>query len=285
MTIDDPEGVGSESFPDAEEQVTSAAETPEAETDELETGENGTGEGDEETEAEAETQRKKNPVQERIDTMYAKQKEAEKLADYWRGVAEGRSKPAEEAGEQQPDANERPDPTQYEFGEADPAYIEALTDWKVDTRLAALEQKQGQRTAEQQLNQAYAQHVAAVKEELPDYDEKVTRTLGQWPCPKEVAELIKKSPVGPKVAYHLATNLDDAIAIEAMSPIDRAAAFGMIAAHIANQPTKQPKIATNAPEPAPARTKGGQFASPNGLDDRLSTEEWMRRREAQVRAR
>src|SRR5207342_3921548 len=171
MTIDDPEGVGSESFPDAEEQVTSAAETPEAETDELETGENGTGEGDEETEAEAETQRKNNPVQERIDTMYAKQKEAEKLADYWRGVAEGRSKPAEEAGEQQPDANERPDPTQYEFGEADPAYIEALTDWKVDTRLAKLTQRQSAENAIQQLETNYSQRLEAVKEELPDYED------------------------------------------------------------------------------------------------------------------
>ncbi len=270
---------------EGEPQVT--AETEELTEAPAETGQNGTGEeetleltADDETAEQPE--RKGKSVSERIDDLVAKQHEARREADYWRGVAEGRQPQAAE-----PEAIEapaRPDPASYEYGEADPRYVEDLTDWKVDTKLAAERQRNATEQTTRQLEQTYAQNVAAIRDELPDYDEKVTRgaAQGSWPCPPDIATLIKNSPVGPKVAYHLATNLDDAQVIAGLPPIQRAAAFGMIAAHVANQPKTTAKIATDAPEPAPARTKGGQFAPSGTLDDRQSVEEWTKRRNAQV---
>lgn len=281
--IDDIEGVGSDSFPVPDEQP-----ALEVETDELQVGENGTDEvteTEDETEVKAEEKPKGKSVQERIDEITAARREAEREAEYWRSKA--LDKQPEKQSEAPTEANgDRPDPTQFEFGEADPAYIEALTDWKVETKLAAAEQRQSVNSAVQQLETNYSQRLEAVKEELPDYEDKVTKAAarGEWPCPPVVALNIKNSEVGPKVAYHLATNREEAIAISHLSPIEQAVAFGRLEAKYLNQPAIQPNIATNAPEPAPARTKGGQFASPSGLDDRLSSDEWLRRRNAQLRA-
>ncbi len=152
--------------------------------------------------------------------------------------------------------------------------------------LAQERQRANRDSAIEKLETAYSQRLETVREELPDYDDKVTKSAarGEWPCPPLVAIAIKESEVGPKVAYHLASNPNEAVAISKLSPIEQAVAFGRLEAKFLNQPAVQPNIATNSPEPAPARTKGGQFAPSSGLDDRLSQDEWLRRRNAQLRA-
>lgn len=273
-----------------EEPLELTSEANEDET-QAETGENGTGEAEtveaETTEETAEEQPKKGKsVQERIDELYGQKKDAQRDAEYWRAKALQLSPQQPEA---QPEASQRPNPAEYEFGDADPAYWEALTDWKaaeiVDKKLSEHSEKQTAAQQAHELDRTYTANVASAKEELPDYDEKVTKAgmRGEWPCTKDVAALIKSSPVGPKVAYHLATNLDDAKVLAELPLIQQAAAFGMIAAQFVGQTAPQAKFATSAPQPAPARTKGGQFAPTNELDDRLSQADWLKRRNAQVR--
>lgn len=297
MTIDDNEGehgVGSEYFT-APEQI--VEDEPAAET-----GENGTGEeGEQQPEEEAEqpeTEEESEPqaksVQERINEITAKRREAERLADerardaeYWRGVAEGRIAPPQQ--QQAEPSDGKPDPNGYEFGEADPRYIEDLTDWKVDQKLekTLTERDQRQQVTAQldKLEQTYTANVEKTREEIPDYDDKVTKTAarGEWPCPPVVALAAKESDVGPKVLYHLATNREEAVAISQLSPIEQAIAFGRLEGRFLNQPeTPKPNIATNAPEPPQQRTKGGQFAPSGRLDDRQSQEDWLRARNAQL---
>lgn len=256
-----------------------------------ETGENGTGEAEvQETETEEETVAEKpkgKSVQERIDELYGKAKDAEREAEYWRAKALQQPEKPTEA----PVEAKRPDPNDYEYGDADPRYVDDLIDWKADQKIAAkLSEFTEQQSISQQaaaLDRTYAEHLAKAKEELPDYDEKVTRAglRGEWPCSEQLAGLIKSSPAGPKVAYHLATNVEDAIALNRLPPIQQAAAFGMIAAQFVGQSAPQAKFATTAPQPAPARTKGGQFAPSSELDDRLSQADWLARRNAQLRNR
>lgn len=263
--------------------------------DEPETGENGTGEGEEvldlSEEAEAETEEEpkpKNPVQERIDTLVGRAKDAERDAEYWRAKALENQQP-EKQPETQSEESSRPKPENYEFGDADPAYWEALTEWKADekvnARLSEFEQKRQVSHALETLEQGYATRVAQVKEEIPDYDEKVTKTAarGEWPCSPVIAIAAKESEVGPKILHHLATNVTEAVAISNLSPIEQAMAFGRLEARFTGQTAPQPNIATKSPEPAPARTKGGQFAPSGRLDDRAATDDWMKQRNAQVR--
>lgn len=255
-----------------------------------ETGENGTGEGEVEDKAEEQSEAEEQPkkgksVQERIDEITAARRDAERDAEYWRNRA--LAKEPEQQTEAEPE-NQRPNPADYEFGDADPNYWDALTEWKADqkinARLAELEQKQTIGRQLEQLETSYSQRLAAVREEIPDYDDVVTKTAArrEWPCPPVVALAIMDSEVGPKVAHHLATNREEAIAISRLSPIEQAMAFGRLEAKFQNAPSVQAKIATDAPNPPQARTKGGQFASP-GLDDRLSVDEWIAKRNKEAR--
>lgn len=54
------------------------------------------------------------------------------------------------------------------------------------------------------------------------------------------------------------------------------------AAYLALGPTSKPKQSTQPAVRPAAKVKGGSSAPPKGLDDRLSTEEWMRRRNAEL---
>lgn len=259
-----------------------------------ELGENGTEEEvlelteevEEESEAEPEKPKGKS-VQERIDEITAARREAERDAEYWRNKA--LEKQTEKPTEEQPEESSRPKPEDFEFGDADANYWDALTDWKaeqkVNAKFSELEQRQTVAQTLRELETGYASRVAEVKAEIPDYDDVVTKTAarGEWPCPPVVALAAKDSEVGPKVLHHLATNKAEAIALSNLSPIEQAMAFGRLEARFLNSTAPQPKIATNAPEPAPARTKGGQFAPSGVLDDRLSTEDWFKRREAQIK--
>lgn len=266
-------------------ELTSEATEQDLQAEVVETEEAAEVEG-EETEATQE-QPKGKSVQERIDEIYGKQKNAEREAEYWRSIALG-SQTAKQP-EATPEPPKRPEPGDYELGELDSRYVDDLIEYRAKEIVGEqLRQFTEQQTVSQQareLDQAYATHLAAAKAELPDYDEKVTKAglRGEWPCSEQLAGLIKSSPAGPKVAYHLATNVEDAIALNKLPPIQQAAAFGMIAAQYVAQPAPQPNIATKAPAPAPARTKGGQFAASGELRDDLSQSDWLARRNAQVR--
>jgi hypothetical protein len=254
-----------------------------------EVGENGTDEEvleledkvEEESEAEPEKPKGKS-VQERIDEITAARREAERDAEFWR--AKALEKAPEKQTEAELEADAEPSPDNYEFGEADPAYLKDVVRFEMKQELAKERQQMQIQTTLRELDAGYTQRVAAVKEEIPDYDQVVTQSAkaGKWPCPPLIALAAKESPVGPKVLHHLATNIDVAVSLSHMSPIEQAMEFGRLSAQFAGSTAPQPKIATNAPEPAPARTKGGQFAPSGVLDDRLSTEDWMKRRGAQA---
>ena len=226
--------------------------------EEAEVGENGT---DEEP-------KPKKPIQDRFNKLVARAKDAERDADYWRGVAEGRIKPQAEPEPKEAEGSDRPKAEDFEFGDADPAYWEALTDWKAEAKIEAKlnerEQRQEARQTVEKLEANYTQRLNEVKEELPDYDEVVTKAAarGEWPCPPLISLGIKASEVGPKIAHHLATNLDEAIELSEMSPADQLVTLGRLEARFLYAPKSeaQPKI-TQAPPPPKtlARGSGGQF--------------------------
>lgn len=257
--------------------------------DELPAGQDGTeqeekpeGEAETEEQSEEEAKPKGKSVQERIDEITAARREAEREAEFWRNKAL-----ASQPQEQQQEAPQGPpEPSSYEFGEADPAYIRDMVRHEMRQELEQERQRTQLETQVAQLEQGYAERLKTAREEIPDYDDVVTKSAarGEWPCPPLVAIGIKESEVGPKVAHYLATNRDEAVSIANLSPIEQARAFGRLEARFLGQTAPQAKIATNAPEPAPARTKGGQFAPSNVLRDDLSQEEWLRRRNAQIRA-
>ena len=245
---------------EGEKLVEAPVEEAETEEEPVEAIDDGEPAGD--GEGEDEPKPKKGKVQERIDELTAARYEAQREADYWRGVAEGKIKP--ETAETKPEAlaQAEPDPETYELGEADPAYLKDMV--RYEARKIAEEETGKQELTRQlsELERAYDGRVTAVREELPDYDDKVTKAAarGEWPCPPLIALAIKNSEAGPKIAYHLANNVEEAVALSNLSGIEQAVAFGRLEERFSGSQKKPAKV-TSAPELPGNRSRGtgGQY--------------------------
>jgi hypothetical protein len=232
------------------------------------------GEGEDEA-GEEEQPRKGKTAKERIDELTTARRQAERDAEYWRGVAEGRIKPQ---AEPQPEAtddrdpNAGPDPAEYEYGESDPKYLVALARHEARQEFEEQRQREAIEREVTELEQGWKSRAETAKEKYADFDEKVIASAdrGEWPCPLPLALGIMQSEVGDDIAYHLASNPDEAKRIAALPDLQMAREFGRLEARFmtpAAQPQK--KIATDAPEPAPSRTRGagGKFAPDDDTTD------------------
>lgn len=212
------------------------------------------------------------PIQPRINELVKKQREAERQADYWRGVAEGRIAPGSAPAAPAPAPAANAKPLKENFQNYD-EYVEALTDWKADTRVKAaledvnakIENRESQQSAAQiQQNRAknWQERSAATREILTDFDEVLSAAEGAV-IDKHVAELLEDSPHGPALAYKLAK---DPALLEKLNKLSVSAAakeFGKMEAVFdgvptTNAPAAAPaSTASKAPKPPTARTGGG----------------------------
>jgi hypothetical protein len=217
-------------------------------------------------------------VEERIGALTAAQREAERQAAEARREADELRRKYEPAPsqEQQPSAEgQAPDPSKYEFGEADPKFIADTARFhaKMEFQEQAAQAETRAQIADMEAKWQGEIAKPEVIEKYPDFDEKVTKGAesGSWDCSPLMALGIKQSPVGPDVAYHLATNTADASRIAKLSPIEQALEFGRLEGKFMHAPKadKQPVTTTSAPPPPPARARGagGQFAVQADTDD------------------
>ncbi len=232
--------------------------------------------------AEAKRRRSK-PASQRIAELTAKLREAERQL-------EAVNKPAEKPAELV-----KPDPTQFEYGEADPQYIDKLTDWKLESYKREQQGEQAQREQQQaqinriQVGLAKAEAEAQVK--YDDFDAAIAKAANSraTPLPPIVSVGISTSPVGGDLLYRIATDeavsdrldtvannhkaaamvlgeiegeyLDDLSDsdLDITDEMDMARMLGRMRARAAgkraSQPQKQPAV-TNAPVPPDNRVRG-----------------------------
>lgn len=127
----------------------------------------------------------------------------------------------------------------YEYGELDAGYIRDLAvyetrkviaeDRKADT--ATRQTAEQRREAQEFTTKAKAFEVAGL-EKFDDFAEVVVDGAknNDWPLTKTFGDLMFDSPVGPDIAYYLATHPDKAKEIMAKSDTAQAAAFGRLEA-------------------------------------------------------
>jgi hypothetical protein len=163
-----------------------------------------------------------------------------------------------------------PDPARFEQGEADPAYTEARVRWVAGQEFE-LRQAQADRAARiAEIDQGWNSRVARAGELYPDFDEVVVQAAarGAYEISEPLALGIKASPVGPDIAWHLATHPAEASRISRL-PIPQAAyEFGKLEARMEahaesrRQPIEPLTRPTMAPTPPTtlARGAGGRFA-------------------------
>lgn len=230
-------------------------------------------------------------------------REAEALARA--EAAEERARLAEEAaarGEKpkaaKPAAGEgpaRPKPEDFEFGEYDPNYQDAIVAWRVEDALAKRDAKVAQQTAEEQRrtlenerNTRWGGIIEKGASKNPDFEQKVLSGQG-WKLSKQMWEMSVDSDVGHDVLYHLASNPDESARIFDLPLTRQAAEFGKLEARF-TQPSPEGKsvakdgAAGKLPKaPAPqsrVRGAGGQYKTDAGTKDFAAFEAMMKAEEA-----
>lgn len=224
-------------------------------------------------------------VQKRIDELTSNWRSAERERDYWRQMAmrdqsQQPQQPQQDAAPPQPAT--KPEPDTFDSYED---YLDALTEWKVDQREQARQaetQAQQEKQAKEQQAQQFQQKAAEYASQTPDFNDAM-QTLVTLPIADAQAnammEVIADSDMGPQLVHHLGTNPTEAMRIAGLSPMAAARELGRIEARLS---MPAPKTTTSAPEPV-APIGAGESTPPNMND--LSTEDWMAKRNAQLRNR
>lgn len=209
----------------------------------------------------------KPKLQERIDEITRQRHEAQREAAYWKGIAEAAQPKEAPAEEPKPEAFE-------DYG----AYVKALAKFEARALVKAeLEQQRAQQAQEAQAT-TWQQRAEAVKAELPDFDRVMSTSTA--PMSAAMAQVIKESDVGPKVAYHLAQNPEIATRISRLEPMAAAREIGRLEASLSVKPEPTPKRITSAPAPT---TSVGSGRSTSGEPGSMSQADYMEWRKTQLR--
>lgn len=181
-------------------------------------------------------------------------------------------------GEETAKAVKRPEAKDYTYGEIDPEFIAALTEWKVDEKLAARDAKAAdlqQREAGEQIAQKFVQDVdrtyEAGRKAFKDFQTKVidAANKGEWDLTAETALMMSRSKVGHKIAYHLATNRGVAAEIAKLDPMDQARRIGRLEARFLSEDKKKPSLKPPKAKAMPTgvRGAGGKFSTGSDTKD------------------
>lgn len=220
-------------------------------------------------------EKKPNAAEDRIDELTARLRETERLlAEARRAPEKTEEKPEE--GKEDDGEDKAPNPEDYEFGEADKAYI---ADWSRWNARQEINSARAQDAIKEQISALNAGWDEAIKDEklaelYPDFEEKVTKgadsvdgSRPKWACSPEMALLIKDSKVGPHVAYQLASDPEESFRIARLPTQQQLIEFGRLEgralAKLEGGAEKAPVRASEAPEPPEKRARGaaGKFSS------------------------
>lgn len=201
---------------------------------------------------------KNKGVGKRINELTKEKHDALRERDYWREQAMATQKGGQPAPTDAPQAqaaeqdNGEPRIEDFEFDVT--KFNRAHYQWLRD-------QDRRQEQASQRLT-TLRDRESAFEAEHPDYRERVYSPT--VPITQGMAEAMLGTDNAPAVAYHLATHLDEAAAIAALSPIQQAIAIGRIDARLSAPPAPAapsaplPKKTTNAPPPPKTVSGAGQ---------------------------
>jgi len=273
-----------------------AAAAPEAKTPDQPTGETQTT-GAETTAKESEQQPKKKPLVEELVRTRHERNEARTEADQLRAELETLRQQMQ-ANQALPAPKELdPKPQRSQFV-SDEDYQEALTDWKVDQKLAERQQAEQQARVEatqQQLADNWAQRLEMAKTELADFDEVVGKS--EIDLPNHLYVAIVESDMGPQLAYYLAQNPSEARLLKGMSQTAALRMLGKLEDQLekaSEKPKEQPATgAEKKPEkqvekskaPPPIEPLTGASGPVEKPTEQMTYQEYKAHRQAQIKAR
>lgn len=212
-----------------------------------------------------------------------KRKERERENEVLRRLALERGERPEAPKPAQPQSDGRPKREEFQDYEQ---YVEALADWKAETKIREAETRRQAQTREEQIRQyqahvqrEYQGRVEKARAKYEDFDDLVgDPTL---PITVPMAHVIAEMEMGPDVAYYLAQNRADAERIARLSPARAAIELGKIEAKVASAPA--PKTVTPSHAPAPITPVSGKApVASDKPSDKDSVDTWLAKRNRQV---
>lgn len=260
------------SGPEAEasrQNASSDSETEETETTESESKDEGTPEEGEtqakedDKEAAEPAAKKKGGFQRRIDKLNAAKSAAQQEAEYWKRLAlesAGATKKDTPTVEKQAATEGKPNPDSFD---THAEFVEALTDWKTDQKLAARDQKLERekfQSTQAKAVQTYVERKEAFSEKVSDFED-VLSEVDDIPISPALQEIILSSENGPELAYELAKNRDEYARVCKLPPLAAAREIGKIESRIAARTSEakpENKKITKAPKPLEPVSAGGK---------------------------
>ena len=212
--------------------------------------------------------------------------EAQLEAARWRGRAEALAERGqvkdEVAAPPEPDMPDRPQEDAFDDYSS---YVEALTDWKADIKLAAFEAKLSAKDADRaKAEQARESEkwFSTGKTKFADFDAVVTRKPeeGGPAITHDMASVINSSSVSHELAYHLGKNVMESRRIAGLPPLEMAREMGRLEAKLTSGTPVKPRTQTNAP--APIKPIEGSGATATATDiEKMSEAEFIAYRNRQ----
>jgi hypothetical protein len=263
----------SEEAPEVTPEATAEAEEPETAPD---------SEPEDDQEQDEEGERKprakgKGGFQRRIDRLTRELHERDQRLDEMQRRLAG-EKPAA-----QPQSTTPADKPKLETFQTYEEYVEAVTDWKLESRIrreqaavAEWQQREQQRAATETWNE----RVAAAKKTLPDFDD-VMEEGSDLPITPALQQTILESELGPQLAYHLAQNPQEVARLSKLSPIATAREIGRLEAKLSADSAPKPTAKTSkAPEPIKPVSRPAKTAVAKSLNEVEDFAEYEKRRKA-----
>lgn len=237
----------------------------------------------------AKADEKANPVQKRIDQLTWKAHEAERRANAAIMAQQEAENRAQQMLVQQQEWARRatmPNPAQFNM---DPGAYQQAVDAHNQQYFAQMQQvaqQQAQRQHQMQVMQQFQQTVSAKiaegMQKYPDYQEVVSNpalpSLPQVNPPLFQAILDHENM--PEITYFLSKNPAEAHRIASLPPAKAIMEVGKLAARLPSNMTPQTSKA-----PAPPSTVGGNQRANNQPSDSDSVDDWLRKRNAQLKRR
>ena len=125
------------------------------------------------------------------------------------------------------------------------SYIEALTDYKVDGKLKAMQEQSSnaaRQNAQQQSESRIRDNLNKVSDKYDDFEDVVTNP--KLPITPAMRDALGESDNGGELAYYLGTHISEAAEIAQMTPIQQVKAIDRLEAKL----KESPKV-SNAPKP------------------------------------
>lgn len=188
--------------------------------------------------------------------------------------------------QEQPSAG-KPDPAKFEYGQFDPAYVEALADWKYEQRDIARQQAEAKRKAETEQQTAAQKRQEWVSKAVEAHEDFLEVFDDEVPVSKPMAEFLLDldDVVSAKIAYYLGQHRDEAKRIAGLGQNAAARELTKLELKL-TAPETEKRVATKAPPPpGTVGGRGGNAGAVDLFDPKLDYGTWERAMNAAERRR